>query len=88
MIDRIKALYAAWKKKRAEEKEEELRYMARQYCQMSDRACVPCILVSGVPLYLVTDEKTDLAAFNVNIKDCEHVINTIRVKYSVMKKQN
>lgn len=88
IIEKIKEIYAQWKKQRMEKREEEYRYMAKQYCCMSDRCCVPCIVVGNVPLYDVSDNKTDLAQFTVNIKDVEHVINTIRVKYIVKQKED
>ena len=83
MIQKIKDLIQAYKERRNIAREEEAKYYAKQYCCMDDIFCVPCIMVGGVPLYKVTDNKTDLTEFNVNIKDAEIVINAIRVKYSL-----
>ena len=63
----------------ASEREEQM--LAKEFCYMDDRGCIPTIMVGDVPFYTVSDEATDLAAFTVNIKDVEHVVNTIRVKF-------
>ncbi len=65
--------------KRAGEMEEQR--LAKEFCYMDDHGCIPTIMVSDVPFYTVSDEATELAEFRVNIKDVEHVVNTIRVKY-------
>lgn len=83
----IKDYFLHLQERREQARENELRYLAKQYCCMDDRCCVPCIVVGSVPLYTVTDERTDLASFVVNIKDVEHVINSIRVKYVVAHKE-
>lgn len=87
MIRKLENMIAAWKERRRKVKDDETRFLAKEYCRMDDRCCVPCIVVGGVPLYTVTDNATNLATFEVNIKDAEHVINAIRVKYAVAHKE-
>lgn len=88
MIEKLKQLWEAYCERRHKAKDEETRYLAKEYCRMDDRCCVPCIVVGGVPLYTVTDEPTSLTEFKVNIKDAVNVINAIRVKYAVKRKEN
>lgn len=87
MIEKLKQLWEAYCERRRKAKDEETRYLAKEYCKMDDRCCIPCIVVGGVPLYTVTDEPTSLTEFKVNIKDTEQVINSIRVKYAVKRKE-
>lgn len=87
MIEKLKQLWEAYCERRRKAKDEETRYLAKEYCKMDDRSCVPCIVVGGVPLYTVTDEPTSLTDFRVNIKDAENVIFSIRIKYAVKHKE-
>lgn len=87
MIEKLKQLWEAYCECRRKAKDEETRYLAKEYCKMDDRCCVPCIVVGGVLLYTVTDEPTSLTEFKVNIKDTEQVINSIRIKYAMKCKE-
>lgn len=81
IIEKIKQCFNEWQESMHEARVNRIRTLAREYCKVGDVGGQPCVLIDGVPLFVVTDKETSLTEFRLNIKDSAEVINAIRISY-------